>query len=596
MKFTCLHKLLAASCLLATFVFPVLPALAQEAAQTEERTFAEFGNDTVTFRDDARVKTLKFNLPAHWRLTGDVTLQLQMTVLSPAPADFHGTVAALKLNVNGQTVSEYPIKTGGDLAPLLIIPYGKIPAGKMDLQLEIERYYPDQPGQQTLEVHLHPSSSFQFSYEIITPDTNLILFPRQILQESIEPDSALLVIPAQPTIEELRSGLIVAAGLSRLSKGQLHLDLVSVGEVTPEMQAGSHLILVGKPEPFLALQGMIFPSPIVVRSDPEWTVQFLLPDRYEFERTAPDDGLIQLINSPWNPSRFILLVSGETDAGVLKAAQAVSSGQLRKNVFPNLAIVKETRIAIPVSQPEQQPESVAASVTLSDSFAPFTSDPTLGTTAFILPRDDISAWRASMQIAGQLGAALDGDVVDLSAYFGDELAVDVLSLYNVLAIGRASAFPFLAEFGKALPVSFEKGKDIPEDAGLEITYRISKDYDSAGYLEIFSSPQNGERAILAVLGNDAQGLGWAVTALTSQALREQLTGNFALINEAQVFTRDTRPDTIQPPAPPPVDTPEGTMSVPAPPAEDYLYFWQAGALLLVLVVIVQFVLLQRRTK
>lgn len=594
------QRLLVIFFLFALLILPVNSASAQETAQTEERTFAEFRNEAIVLDHAANVHALKFNLPAHWKLTGDVALQLQMTVFSPVPAEFQGTIAALKLNLNGQTVSEYPIQTGGDLAAALLLSFEQIPAGKMELQLELESYLPDQAGQPPLEVRIHQTSSFRFSYETISPETSLILFPSQIVQDSIEPDRALLVIPAQPTIEELRSTLIVAAGLSRLSKGQLHLELVGVDEVTPAMRAESHLILVGKPEPFLVLEGMIFPSPIVVRSDPEWSVQFLLPDRYEFERTAPDDGMIQLINSPWNPSRIILLVSGETDAGVIKAAHAVSSGQLRKNVFPNLAIVKETGIEPSASQPDLQPESadtgISHPLTLSDFPAPFVSDPTLGETAFLLPRNDPSAWRVAMQLAAHMGAAAKGGAINLSAFYGDELPADALSRYNVVTVGPASAFPFIGELGNALPVPFEKGKDIPADPGLEITYRISKDYDSAGYLEFFSSPHNEGKAILTVLGDDARGIEWAVSALTMTSLREQLTGNFALINETQVFTRDTRPSPVELPAPPPIITPEGTTFAPPLPVEGNLFFWQAGVLLLFLIVIVQFAIIQRKTK
>ncbi len=600
MNSTYFQRLLVIFFLFALLILFVNPASAQEATQTEERTFAEFRNEAIVLDHAANVHALKFNLPAHWKLTGDVTLHLQMTVFSPALAEFQGTIAALKLNLNGQTISEYPIQTSGDLAATLLLSFDQIPAGKMELQLELESYLPDQAGQPPLEVRIHQTSSFRFSYETISPDTSLILFPSQIVQDSIEPDRALLVIPAQPTIEELRSALIVAAGLSRLSRAQLHLELVSLNEITPAMQAEGHLILVGKPEPFLVLEGMIFPSPIIVRSDPEWSVQFLLPDRYEFERTAPDDGMIQLINSPWNPSRIILFVSGETDAGVIKAAQAVSSGQLRKNVFPNLAIIKETGIEPSASQPDLQPESadtgISHPLTLSDFPAPFVSDSTLGETAFLLPRDDFSAWRVTIQLAAHMGVAAKGGAINIPAFYGDDLPTGVLSDYHVLAVGKASSFPFLAELGDTLPVPFEKGRDIPSDTGLEIVYRFSKDYDSAGYLEVFPSSQNADREILAVLGNDAKGIEWAASALMDMSMRSQMTGNFALINETQVFVRDTRLIVHAAPSMPPIAPQEESQIVPLSPEKDNLSVWQMGVLFLVLIVIIQFVLLQRKVR
>ena len=587
--------------LLVVFTSLYTPVFAQEAVSTERRTFADFRNEVISLHGPADAQSVKFNLPAHWRLAGDVIIQLDTTTFLPnSLAGFQGTVAMIRVQVNGEIVDEAPISSNGDAGIELTIPFADIQADDLfNIDFLLESYIPVKSGQEDAAVYIHPSSIFQFTYDAILPATDLVQFPRQLIQDSLEPDRALLVIPDQPTAVELQSALTVAAGLIRLSQNQLNLEVYSVSQVTPELQAGSHLILVGKPEPFLALQGLIFPSPIVVRSDPQWTVQFLLPDRYEFERTAPDDGIIQLVNSPWNAERLVLLVSGETDQGVIKAARAVSSGKLRKNVFPNLAIVKETRINSSASQPDLEPDSsiedTVPALTLSDYTAPFTSDPSLGTTAFVLPRDDIPAWQAAIHLAGQLGAAVDGDAINLSAYFGDELQADTWSGSNILVVGRASAFPFLFDLGDVLPVPFEKGKDIPADTGLDIHYRISKDYDSAGYLEILPSPQNKARVILTVLGNDAKGIEWAASALLTPSLRDRLTGNFALINESQVFVRDSHSErAVQSTLPPEVAQVEPLIT--PPPVKDNLLLWQAGVLFLVLIVIAQFFLHKRGTK
>jgi hypothetical protein len=547
----------------------------------------------------------------------------------------------------------------------------------------------------------------------------LIRFPRQLFQDSIFPDRALLVIPDQSTITELQSMLTVAAGLGRMSGNALQLEMVTVSEVTPEMQANSHLILVGKPEPFLALEGLKFPSPIVVRSDPERTVQFLLPDRYEFERTAPDDGIVQLVVSPWNPNRVILMVSGETDTGVLKSARAVSSGKLRANVFPNLAIIKETysharqawawsrslaelgyssqrldsadtasfdfhlpsnaavgqgsaieivyarstsfdtsitirlndrplgslpldvpsgdenhakfvlpagilqpgknRLEIRADHPTpdfcmQDPawmtissasrldllpgsadDDISVPLSLMHFPAALISEPTLTSTAFALPRDDASAWGAAMQLAGQVGGAANGEVVELTAFFGDELPEDALSGYHILAIGRASMLPFIADLNDVPPVVFEKGKDIPAETGLDIAYRISKDYDSAGYLEVLPSPKNDEYVILAVLGNDTQGIAWAASALTTPALREQLIGDFALVNDWQIFSVDIRSNPTA--SPPPTSSQSPTIlpveSSTAPPVGKSSAAWQAGIAFLALIALLLFIQFRR---
>ena len=600
LKAQILQRMINFILLLGLLTLPARPVFAQEADQMDERTFAEFRNEAISLEGPQDSETLNFNLPAHWKLNGDVTLQLQMTIFLPQMVtEFQGTVGAIVLTVNGKQVSEIPLQTSGDATGEMTLPLAGIPLDEtgnpMDLRLMLESYMPSQPGQPAIKVLIHPTSTFKFSYTTELPDPDLIRFPHQFIQSSFEPDHALLVIPDQPSIAELQSALIVAAGLGRLSKNLFSLELVTVSQLTPDMQVGNHLILVGKPEPFLALKGMIFPSPIIVRSDPEWTVQFLLPDRYEFERTVPEDGLVQLINSPWSSDRFILFVSGETDLGVLKAGQAVSSGSLRTNVFPNLAIIKETRIhSDPIPSVENE-------LSLSNPFASFVSDPTLSSTVFVLPRDDVQSWGTAIQLAGWLGAKAGGPALNLTAFYGDELPNAALSSFNILAIGRASSHPYLAELGDAMPVPFEKGKDVPEDTGLDIVYRMSKDYDSAGYLEILASPENQDRMILTVLGDDATGIQWAANALLDPAVSAELSGDFALIDAQRVYVVNSA-DVISEATPaslPVVSETQSIVSVTETtgnvPVHE-LVFWQIGVGLLILLSLVLFIQLQRKSK
>jgi hypothetical protein len=45
---------------------------------------------------------------------------------------------------------------------------------------------------------------------------------------------------------------------------------------------------------------------------------------------------------------------------------------------------------------------------------------------------------------------------------------------------------------------------------------------------------------LAILGNTTQGLSWATSSLIDPDLRNRLAGNFAVINDKQIITTDTR--------------------------------------------------------
>ena len=66
---------------------------------------------------------------------------------------------------------------------------------------------------------------------------------------------------------------------------------------------------------------------------------------------------------------------------------------------------------------------------------------------------------------------------------------------------------------------------------------------------MLTSPWNNERVVLAALGNTPQGVKWSGSALIDAPMRSQIAGNFAVINDQQVVTTDTRLPTLsqQPP-------------------------------------------------
>ncbi|MBV9786909.1 MAG: cellulose biosynthesis cyclic di-GMP-binding regulatory protein BcsB, partial [Chloroflexi bacterium] len=73
---------------------------------------------------------------------------------------------------------------------------------------------------------------------------------------------------------------------------------------------------------------------------------------------APEDGVIQMAVSPWNAGRVVLVASGQNDAAVIKAAQALSTGALRGGEQPDRAQVAAI-----------QPETSAATSSVDRSFA-----------------------------------------------------------------------------------------------------------------------------------------------------------------------------------------------------------------------------------
>lgn len=621
-----------------------------------------------------------FRLPADWKLIEGASLNLSLGVsvntgiLDQSNSEIteqgqpypNGAVGAgtLTVTVNDTTLLNLPLDEVGEVARTISIPTNALILASDDGFINVEItlnsgtscYNFDQ-----MKVVIRTSSHFILPHESIQPSTSLINFPRPIYQDSFMSDSALLVIPDQPSAAELQAALTVSSGFGKLSGGSLIFDMVTLDKLTTEQKTENHLIFVGTAASLPVLKQLQLPLPVNGA-------------QFQVSGGNTDDGFVEMINSPWNDANVILIVSGNTDQGTIKAAQAVSSGVFQPSQFPNLAVVQEVQttpvltpqptdqtltalgyksrlfenrgvsnvsynfnvppgwtvgqdssfelvfghsalldysssgivvllnnkpigsvrmsdasaglstnkvlINIPTSaivpgknrldvrvnlepqdvcSPQNMrglwvniwPESTlhlplaptlidpSSSLTLSSYPAPFIYYPLLDNMAFILMHDDVESWRDAATIAAFLGSIANGPVTALKVYYADSLPEAERAKYNLLIIGRPSQMPIMGEINKTLPVPFLDGIDVIADANLQVTYRIQPD-SPMGFMEIMPSPWNSENVILAIVGNTAQGVRWATTSLIDPALRFRLGGNFAVINDKQIITTDTR--------------------------------------------------------
>jgi cellulose synthase operon protein B len=678
-------SLLWATCLAiaAALVAPVsaLDFTPQFVPRTVDVPHAADGTDTITLADLQQgeiqltgpydSQSLRFGLPANWKLLPGATLNLFLTtsfINQGAGTDASINGGVLTVRFNSVTIAVIPLTQTGDLQQLIPIPEQALQSTRSDGRMELGFFLDSGLSctvNQHMQVIIHPSTTFTFPHVIVPPDLSLLNFPRPLYQQSIVPDSALIVVPDQPTASELQSALTLSASLTNLTNGGLGLQLVTASEVTGDQLATNHLILVGNPASLPQLANLSLP---------------LAPSGGSFTLPQADDGVVMMATSPWNPARVALVVSGNSDAGVLKASQAVSTGILRPNTAENLAIVervqeqplqsetadltlaemgyprdtlsglgvksavydfyvpagqtltteayfdlyfahsglldysrsgisvllngqpitsiplndnsaKQTvniqRVAIPASAvvtglnrlevsanlipinecsafngslstgqwsalwatiwPESrfhlplQPTPVSpASVMALNSFpAPFVYDPSLGTTAFVLQRNNPDSWRMASQIAGYLGNRANGVLTTLKAFYADEIPAEARGQYNLLTIGQPSRLPVISEIKDRLPIPFSSETNLPIETGMQVIFRIPNNA-SLGYIELLTSPWNEQNVLLTVLGSTSQGLQWASSALTDPSLRGQLSGNFSAITDRQVVSTDTR--------------------------------------------------------
>src|SRR5688572_15548572 len=281
--------------------------------------------------------SLVFDLPADWKLTGAAELNLNLTIAlslfaeSPTTLQFSGTGGNLLVEVNRQVVGSFPLNQNGETTLQILVPLEALKSirsdGRQELVFILDSGFSCLINQQ-MTVIVHNSSSITLPHETILPDTSLARFPFPIYQNTIYPDSALIVIPDEPTAEELQSALTVAAGLGRLTGLNLLLDLNSVSKINPEILANNHVVLVGKTTSLTLIDQLELPLPLTA-------------GKFQSPAGDEDDGIVQMVPSPWSTQRVVLLVSGNTDPAVVKAAQAVSTGVLRANTAPNLSVIQQ---------------------------------------------------------------------------------------------------------------------------------------------------------------------------------------------------------------------------------------------------------------
>jgi hypothetical protein len=159
--------------------------------------------------------------------------------------------------------------------------------------------------------------------------------------------------------------------------------------------------------------------------------------------------------------------------------------------------------------------------------------------AFVLPKNDSISWLQASKIAYFLGGSTNLVIPDLSTYYADEVPEEILNTKDLILVGRASSLLVINEINNSLPAPFESGSDEAIQPAMLVNYRLLPGV-SVGYLQLIPSPWNGDRTLLAVLGNTNEGIPMAGEALVNPNLSSKLQGNFAIIYNDQIVSTDTR--------------------------------------------------------
>lgn len=315
-------------------LFGLSPSLTKAQADENALPFHLFGYGEGIMHGPYDADVYAFGLPAEWDLQEGSKLQLDLGIYFDR-ADVFGEIDredvfggiiqvlfngvaldAILLEEQGRQVIEIPIPASAHT------PAYSQQRHKLELILLNEEYclY----GIET-SVVVHPTSRLIMPHQEKSVPSALNQLPWPIYQtSSYQEQAATLVVPNQPTADELQAAFAVSAGFGRMSGGELILSTLTEGQLTMDILESNSVIFVGQADHFSQLAGVSWPAPISQQLE-----------------AYPTAGLLELAASPWNLSKTILLVSGGTSEGVIKAAQALSSGVIVDNVQPGVALVEE---------------------------------------------------------------------------------------------------------------------------------------------------------------------------------------------------------------------------------------------------------------
>lgn len=329
---------------------------AVDSNQSLDVPFSQMRFNGKTFTGVYDSAEIWFRMPVDWTLISGSKLTLIYTVSisesdNPYPAGTN--LGMVYITMNYVRIAVVPITKSGDyqievpvslsISPQLNTGYNVVGITFMnELQCEAEN---------GVSVFVDPKSFLTLTYVIQTSAPRLSNLPGPFSLPGlvIPAEETALIIPSNPTAVDLQSALTVAASLGSLSNGQGSLRLLTADSVTDSIKETSHLILVGTS------------ASLPLLADLELLAPLHLGEFAKSGSITGEDGVIQLVNSPWNSSLAVLVISGDTNEAVARAASSLRTELKVATGYRGLAV-------IPAAGQEQM-STAAPTPDLADNFA-----------------------------------------------------------------------------------------------------------------------------------------------------------------------------------------------------------------------------------
>jgi hypothetical protein len=315
----------------------VAPAAATAADQEDVYSFPILGFTETRLIGPFDSTGIQVSFPEEWTYPNEARMHLEYS-LAFFGQDYvagQGLIGGvLDVSVNGNVVASFSLSKDGDFASDIRIPASALVSDRTDGRMQFTfDLVSEESCVRDFDVNLvvKESSYLYLPHGVSSPETDLTLLPRPFYQPNALFDrTALLVLPQDPSTAELQAVMDVSAGFGSLTGGKLLLSTVTVDNLTNTQRNAENLILVGKAASLNLINSLDLPVGV---------------NASKFALNDENDGILQMVVSPWNKERAVLLVSGNTDEGIIKAGQAVKYGTILTTTANDIAMVESYRTA-----------------------------------------------------------------------------------------------------------------------------------------------------------------------------------------------------------------------------------------------------------
>lgn len=316
-----------------------------ETPDIEPTATAQLGEDIYTFPilgfSESRLigpfdsTGIQVSFPEEWTYPTGGSIHLDFNLAFQGDDYVEGQAldgGVLDVSVNDTIIETISLRQAGDYSMDIDIPASAMVSERTDGRMSFDF---DLISEESctwdfdINVIIRESSYLYLPHSLTSPSIDLTALPRPFYQpSSLFERKAILVLPDNPSMAELQAGMDVAAGFGSLTSGNLLMEFVTEEELSATQKNDENLIFVGKSASLSLLAGLGLPLNL---------------ENDAFTMEDENDGIMQMAISPWNDSKAVLVVSGNTDEGVIKAGQALKYGTILTTSLNNVAEIADYR-------------------------------------------------------------------------------------------------------------------------------------------------------------------------------------------------------------------------------------------------------------